>query len=414
MSTASISAIGKVIRGVSWDKGDASDTSRLDYLPILRAGNIGLGLNINDDLVWVPASNVSSEQKIRAGDIAICMSSGSPAVVGKTALAASDWSGSVGAFCALIRANPAKCLPEYLAFFLKSPRFRQWASEAQGASIKNIRKSALEGFEIWIPALPEQHRIVDLLSRAESIVRLRREAEKKAAELIPALFVDMFGDPATNPRGWPAATLGNVVDEFRYGTSQKSGPTGFPVLRIPNVIGNQLVPSGMKMVEVPKAEADRLRLLDGDFLFVRTNGNPDYVGRSAVYDSSIMQQAGFNGADTLYASYLIRARIQAATLDPYFLQSYLSSTEGRRKLKERCRTSAGQFNINTDGLASIPILIPPMSIQLDFVQRYRDVFSIQSQQSVATATAQATFDALLARCFTLSPSEYCPKAPHPS
>lgn len=301
----------------------------------------------------------------------------------------------------------------FLFFFLLSQRQNLIGQSAGGAQ-PNISQKIVRELLVPVPPLPEQLRIVDLLSRAEGIVRLRREAEKKAAELIPALFVDMFGDPATNPRGWPAATLGNVVDEFRYGTSQKSGPTGFPVLRIPNVIGNQLVPSGMKMVEVPKAEADRLRLLDGDFLFVRTNGNPDYVGRSAVYDSSIMQQAGFNGADTLYASYLIRARIQAATLDPYFLQSYLSSTEGRRKLKERCRTSAGQFNINTDGLASIPILIPPMSIQLDFVQRYRDVFSIQSQQSVATATAQATFDALLARCFTLSPSEYCPKAPHPS
>ena len=60
------------------------------------------------------------------------------------------------------------------------------------------------------PALPEQRRIVDLLSRAEGIARLRREAEKKAVELIPALFVDMFGDPAMNPKGWPASLFGAV------------------------------------------------------------------------------------------------------------------------------------------------------------------------------------------------------------
>ena len=67
MTVAKISAIGKVLRGVSWDKLDATDVSRPGYLPILRAGNIGNGLNINDDLVWVPASNVSAEQSIRAG-----------------------------------------------------------------------------------------------------------------------------------------------------------------------------------------------------------------------------------------------------------------------------------------------------------------------------------------------------------
>jgi len=116
---------------------------------------------------------------------------------------------------------------------LKSQNFRRWTREAQGANIKNIRKSALEDFAIPLPTIPEQRRIVDILSRAEGIVRLRREAQKKAAEIIPALFIDMFGDPATNPKGWKELPLGNVIEEFRYGTSQKSGSTGYPTLRIP-------------------------------------------------------------------------------------------------------------------------------------------------------------------------------------
>lgn len=302
----------------------------------------------------------------------------------------------------LLRPDQNLVLPEYLHFGLRSVKVREHIRARCKRAINqaSINQKELGAIELPVPSLEEQSSIVDLLSRAEGIVRLRREAERKAAELIPALFFDMFGDPATNPKGWPVVTLGTVVEEFRYGTSHKSGPTGFPVLRIPNVIGNQLEPSGMKLVEVPSAEADRLRLLDGDFLFVRTNGNPDYVGRSAVYDSSVMQQAGFDGANILYASYLIRARMQPATLEPYFLQGYLCSAEGRRKLKERCRTSAGQFNINTNGLASIPIIIPSMPIQLVFVQHCRDVFSIQSQQSAATAKAQSAFDALLARAFS--------------
>ena len=61
-----------------------------------------------------------------------------------------------------------------------------------------------------VPAVAEQRRIVDLLSRAEGIVRLRREAQQKAAELVPAIFIDMFGDPATNPSGWPKSLFGEV------------------------------------------------------------------------------------------------------------------------------------------------------------------------------------------------------------
>lgn len=243
----------------------------------------------------------------------------------------------------------------YLAYFLRSGKVVDLIpARTAGARMPRADMDFIFSLPIPLPPLPEQRRIVDLLSRAEGIVRLRREAEKKAAELIPALFLDMFGDPAEpvlsvgckagvegNPKGWPVATLGEVVEEFRYGTSQKSGPTGSPVLRIPNVVGDRLEPSGMKFVEVQEAEANRLRLLDGDFLFVRTNGNPDYVGRSAVFESDVMRQAGFNGTNTLYASYLIRARIQRSRLEPYFLQGYLSSIDGRRKLKERCRTSAG-------------------------------------------------------------------------
>ena len=286
--------------------------------------------------------------------------------------------------------------PEFLYFQFLAKNISDFAS---GSNPPSIRKSDVENWMVTIPSLAEQRRIVDILSRAEGIVRLRREAEKKAAELIPALFLDMFGDPATNPKWWQVMTLGEVIEEFRYGTSQKSGPTGFPVLRIPNIIGDRLNPIDMKFVAVSKLEADRIRLHNGDLLFVRTNGNPDYVGRSAVFESEVIGQAGFDGDNTLYASYLIRARIRRKLVEPLFLQAYLSSAEGKRKLRERCRTSAGQFNINTNGLASVPVPVPNLEMQSDFIKRYRDVLGIQSQQSAATAKAQATFDALLAQVF---------------
>lgn len=156
-----------------------------------------------------------------------------------------------------------------------------------------------------VPPIDEQRRIADLLSRAEGIVSLRRQAQQKAAALIPAIFVEMFGDPATNPKRWPELSMGTVVTEYRYGTSQKSGEDGYPTLRIPNVIGNSLDPADMKLVDVPKAEAARIRLVDGDLLFVRTNGNPNYVGRSAVFEKGVLERAGFDGENCLYASYLI-------------------------------------------------------------------------------------------------------------
>lgn len=252
---------------------------------------------------------------------------------------------------------------------------------------------------IAVPSFAEQLRVVDLLSRAEGIVRLRREAQAKALAVIPALYIDMFGDPAMNPKGWVESPLSALVDEFRYGTSNKSGPTGLPTLRIPNVIGDRLDPDEMKLADVTEAEAARLRLLAGDLLFVRTNGNPDYVGRSAVFEPEVMSAAGFDAANCIYASYLIRARLKAGAIRPGFLQAFLSSHEGRKRLREQARTSAGQYNINIDGLGSIRIPMPPIKAQTRFEERSHSVLGIVDQQTEALKKAEAVFQSLLARTF---------------
>lgn len=289
----------------------------------------------------------------------------------------------------------------YLAYFLRSADTVAHISErTAGARMPRADMDFVLGLQLPLPSLDEQRRIIDLLSRSEGIVRLGREAQKKAAEIIPALFLDMFGDPATNPKGWAETTLGNVVDEFRYGTSQKSGMLGLPTLRIPNVIGDRLDPTEIKLVSVPDVEANRLRLRDGDFLFVRTNGNPDYVGRSAVYESHVMQNAGFDGDNCLYASYLIRARLKLDAVNPRYLQSFLSASEGRKRLREQARTSAGQYNINTEGLASIRIPLPSIQLQTDFEERCRPLFGLRDLQSLATAKAEGAFSALVARAFS--------------
>ena len=399
MSTVRISAIGKVIRGVSWDKNDATDTSRPGYLPILRAGNIGSELNTESDLVWVPASNVSSEQRIQAGDIAICMSSGSPAVVGKTASAKVGWPGSVGAFCALIRANPERCLPEYLAFFLKSARFRKWTSESQGANIKNIKKSALEDFEVPVPPLPEQRRIVDLLSRADGIVRLRHEAENKAAEMIPALFIDLFGDPATNPKGWPVATVGEVLAAADYGSSSKatSDGTGLPMIRMGNVTyeGN-LDLTDLKYVDLPAQDVERYSLREGDILFNRTNSK-ELVGKTGLWDASCA---------AIVASYFIRLRVKRDVVSPCYLWVFMNTAHMKRVIFDTARGAIGQSNINSKELKAFPLPVAPIQLQEQFAVRCADVSGMVAQQSIATAKAQATFDALLARCFTPSATDH--------
>jgi type I restriction enzyme S subunit len=195
-----LSDVATLVRGVSFDKEEASDVASDDMVPILRAGNIAERLILDQNLVWVPKGRVSDIQYLRSHDIAICMSSGSPTIVGKTATCADDWLGSVGAFCAIVRPNPMHILPEFLAFFLQSQVFREWTRQSSGANIKNIRKSELEAFAISVPAREEQQRIVDILSRARGLCGCGARPSRKPPRLSPPSSSTCSATPPPTPR----------------------------------------------------------------------------------------------------------------------------------------------------------------------------------------------------------------------
>jgi len=344
-----------------------------------------------------------SKGRLRIGDVLVVKDGATTGRVGMVEENFPFGHAGVNEHLFLLRADQRRLDPRFLYFYLRSVEGQaELMSDFRGAAQGGISREIGHKVRVPLLSLDEQQRIVDLLSRAEGIVRLRREAQKKAAEIIPALFLDMFGDPATNPKGWQEAPLSDLVGEFRYGTSQKSDVSGLPTLRIPNVIGDKLDPSDMKFVNVSEAEAGRLRLLSGDLLFVRTNGNPDYVGRSAVFDPEAMSMAGFDAINCIYASYLIRARLKPDSIHPHFLQSFLSSSEGRKRLREQARTSAGQYNINTEGLASIRVPLPPRAAQLHFEEQCRSILGVVAQQAGALKKAEAAFAALLNPAFSNS------------
>lgn len=287
----------------------------------------------------------------------------------------------------------AKVNPDYLFWFIRSQEPRVLAQGVKkGATVHSLQSGFIENLQVPLPERAEQRRIVDLLSRAEGIVRLRREAEKKAAELIPALFLDMFGDPATNPKGWPVATVGDVLDAAEYGSSSKasSDGAGLPMIRMGNVTyAGSLDLADLKYVDLPAAEVERYSLRVGDILFNRTNSK-ELVGKTGLWD-------GTRGA--IFASYFIRLRVQQQVLSPHFLWAFMNTAHMKRVIFDTARGAIGQSNINSKELKAFPLPVPPLVLQEKFAFRCADVSGLTTQQSSATAKAQATFGALLADVF---------------
>lgn len=283
-------------------------------------------------------------------------------------------------------------VPEYLAYWLRTQKAKM-VQHAGGTTFKEIARGTLRKFEIPIPPLPEQRRIVDLLSRAEGIVRLRREAEKKAAELIPALFLDMFGDPAMNPKGWPVRKVADFVSRFEGGKNIQAGSEDGSAFRILKV---SAVTSGFYREEESKPAPDGYMPPDlhfvraGDMLFSRAN-TVELVGATAIVAST-------NGK-TLLPDKLWRF-VWSEPVAPTYMHALFQSPHTRRELgKLSSGTSASMRNISQSKLFGLSLPVAPYAKQKEFSEHAQAVHSIQSQQSAATAKAQATFDALLAQVF---------------
>ena len=297
-----------------------------------------------------------------------------------------------------LRCDESRLNAQYLAHFLRGPDFLQFATNlVAGAKMPRMVMSEFWKFPVPLPPLPEQRRIAAILDQADSLRAKRREALAQLDSLTQSIFIEMFGESLLSFKRTP---LGDLVEEFRYGTSEKSGDSGFPALRIPNVANGHLNLSELKTVPVEAAEFRRLQLKSGDLLFVRTNGNPENVGRCAVFEPSLVEGSGFKPSEFIYASYLIRGRLKARIVLPVVLQQYLHVGEGRQALRAVCKTSAGQYNINTEGLGAIAIPIFPIASQEAFATRIQAVASLKTTHRAALAELDALFASLQHRAFS--------------
>lgn len=270
----------------------------------------------------------------------------------------------------------------------------------RAAAVPGLNRDDAYRLRILLPPLEEQQKIAAVLDQAEALRRKRREALAQLEEFTWSIFLEMFGDPLTSTqKSWYRSTLRDVVSEFRYGTSNKSQPQGVPALRIPNVTNSEIDTSDLKLVPVSPSERERLRLLEGDLLFVRTNGNPNLVGRCAIYNHDVAAKAGRPGEDFIYASYLIRARPRRDIISSTYLREFMLGPAGRHALRSRCKTSAGQFNINTESLGAIEVPVPPLDLQQEYARRVEAVAKLKTSHRAHLAELDALFASLQDRAF---------------
>lgn len=244
---------------------------------------------------------------------------------------------------------------------------------------------------IPVPPIDEQRRIVDLLARAEGIVRLRREAQKKAAEIIPALFLDVFGDPTMNPKNWPTRSLGELVAFVSGGTPSKARED-FWIGDLPWVS-----PKDMKTIALYDA-TDHLNQV----VLAETNLKLIPVGSVLIVVRGMILIHTVPVAHArvpLTINQDMKALVPRPSIDSSYLVWALKVSH--RHLLNMVSTAAhGTKKLDTARLEELVIPLPPLDVQSAFGVNLARIESVQAQQRAAQSRAEATFNALLVRVFS--------------
>lgn len=295
--------------------------------------------------------------------------------------------------------DQARCLPEYAFWWLKANEARTLAwGVKKGATVHSLSAGYLEDLRLPLRPLDEQRRIVDILNHAASIRRLREDARAKVREIIPALFVEMFGDPATNPKGWPEATVDDIAavqGGLQISRKRETNPIEMPYLRVANVHRNLLVLDEIKTIRVTEQESQRACLETGDLLIVEGHGNPAEIGRVGLWDGSIPV--------CTHQNHLIRARCDQETILPTYLCAYLNSSAGRQQLLRSGKTTSGLNTISTRNVKSATVLLPPLSLQREFAVRVAEIEGMAALHDRAATAAEQMAQSLLSQVFDQTP-----------
>lgn len=284
-----------------------------------------------------------------------------------------------------------KIFPKY-GYYALSRLKPEMEKIAPSTTVAIINKSRFEAMTIPVPPLLEQKRIAAILDKADNIRRKRQQAIKLADEFLRAVFLDMFGDPVTNPKGWPIGTIRELATSVSYGTSEKAHETigEFPVLRMMNITyEGKWDFTSLKYIDLDEKGKEKYLVFPGDLLFNRTNSK-ELVGKTAVYESTVPMA---------YAGYLVRLRTNERA-NPHYIAAYLNSAHGKMTLLNMCKSIVGMANINAQELQDIKICIPPIELQNKFAAITSAARAHEKRMADTHAEMDALFQSLSQKAFS--------------
>lgn len=352
-------------------------------VPVLRSTNIvGSELNL-DDVAWRSLTRTHLvEKKLAGGDILVTASSGSPDHIGKCCVfdgAAADRTCYFSNFMLRLRTNPERANPRWLYHWLKSDRGRAalTAMNSTTSGLRNLNRDLYLSQGIPLPPIADQARIAAMLDKADGIRRKRQESLRLLDELLRSAFLEMFGDPVRNEKGWESTRLGTmseIVSGVTKGRKLRGNHRSVPYLRVANVQDGHLDLREMKVIDANEQEISKYSLQPGDIV-VTEGGDPDKLGRGAVWRGHV--------ADCIHQNHVFRIRLVDQRFTPEFVNALLGSAYGKRYFLKAAKQTTGIASINRTQLAAFPVLQPPVELQQKYARLLAQVDAAKGRFTTA-------------------------------
>ena len=293
----------------------------------------------------------------------------------------------------VVRSRPEMSDARYLHHYLRLETVRTEGQRRMTGSggQRRVPAAFLADLCVPVPPLEEQRRIAAILDQAETLRTQRRAALAQLDSLTQSIFLDMFGDPVTNPNGWSFVRLDQLVradDTINYGVIQPGDALdeGVPLVRVGDVVDENFDPQSLKRIAPSIEAAYKRSRLRGDEILVTCVGS---IGVVALVDSAM---TGFNIARAV-------SRIPLSDkMDRVFVASYLRTDYVQRYFTSELRT-VSQPTLNIKQICETKVIQPPLPLQQTFATRIQAIASLKATHRAALAELDALFASLQQRAF---------------
>lgn len=329
-------------------------------------------------------STTEPTRMCEAGDLLLCVRG---STTGRTNIA--GFEACIGRGVASIRAKEDQ---RFLDHFIRTQRQRLF-DLGNGSTFPSITQEQLISVKVPIPPVTEQRRIAAILDKADAIRQKREEGIRLTEELLRSTFLEMFGDPATNPKGWEIVPLGSAAELVTSGLTPTGGSTiyvdaGPLFIRSQNVRMNRLDLSDVAFLPQAIHESmSRTKVHEGDVLLNITGAS---IGRVAAVDT-LPGEANVN-------QHVCIIRLDRKKATPEFVSVFISLSFGQRQI-DNMQSGASRQGLNHQQVRSLRMPLPPLPLQ----QRYSRAVSVQRKLSdkreQGRMACDELFNALVQRAF---------------